>query len=110
VQTNPVITIEPIDGFGEILYGGDDIEDDLVSILFNTIASTIPKWRTFKVLRWVRLLNRLVELGEILYGCRKSMHINSSQNFLLYFIYFYIICLYLFYICAENGGEHADNF
>jgi len=26
-----------------------------------------PKWRTFKLLRWVHLLNRLVDLDEILY-------------------------------------------
>jgi hypothetical protein len=35
----------------EILYGGDDIEDDLDSILFNAVASTIPKWLTFKLLK-----------------------------------------------------------
>jgi hypothetical protein len=52
----------------EILYGGDNIEDDLDSILFNAVASTFPKWRTFKLLRWVQLLNRLVDLYEILYG------------------------------------------
>jgi len=52
----------------EILYGGDDIEDDLDFILFNAVASTIPKWRMFKLLRWVQLLNRLVDLDEILYG------------------------------------------
>jgi hypothetical protein len=51
-----------------ILYGSDDIEDYLDSILFNDVASTIPKWRTFKFLRWVQLLNRLVDLDEILYG------------------------------------------
>jgi hypothetical protein len=51
----------------EILYGGVGIEDDLVSVLFNPGASTIPKWRTFKLLRWVLLLNRLVDLDEILY-------------------------------------------
>jgi hypothetical protein len=55
--------------FDEILYGSDDIEDDLDSILFNAIASTIPKWRTFKLLRWVHLLNNLMNLDEILYGC-----------------------------------------
>jgi hypothetical protein len=33
----------------DILYGGDDIEEDLDSILFNAVASTIPKWRTFKI-------------------------------------------------------------
>jgi hypothetical protein len=52
----------------EILYRGDDIEDDLDSILFNPVASTISKWRTFKVLRWAQLLNQLVDLDEIVYG------------------------------------------
>jgi hypothetical protein len=51
----------------EILYGDDDIEDDIDSVLFNAVASTIPKWWTFKLLRWVQLLNRLVDLDEILY-------------------------------------------
>jgi hypothetical protein len=31
----------------EILYG-DDIEDDLDTMLFSPVASTISKWRTFK--------------------------------------------------------------
>jgi hypothetical protein len=35
---------------------------------FNLIASAIPKWRTSKLLRWVLLLNWLVDLDEILYG------------------------------------------
>jgi hypothetical protein len=52
----------------EILYGDDDIEADLDSILFNAIASTTAKWQTFKLLRWMQLLNRLVDLDEILYG------------------------------------------
>jgi hypothetical protein len=53
----------------EILYGGDDIEeDDLDSILFKPVASIISKWRTFKLLRWAQLLNLLVDLDEILYG------------------------------------------
>jgi hypothetical protein len=52
----------------EILYGGDDIEDELDSILLNHVASTISKWRTFILLRWAQLLNRLVDLGEILNG------------------------------------------
>jgi len=30
----------------EILYGGNDSEDDLDRILLNTVASTIPKCRT----------------------------------------------------------------
>jgi hypothetical protein len=52
----------------EILFGDDNIEDDLDCILFNSVASTIPKWRTFKLLRWVQLLNQLVDLDDILYG------------------------------------------
>jgi hypothetical protein len=34
----------------EILYGRDDIEDDLDSMLLNAVFSTTPKWRTFKLL------------------------------------------------------------
>jgi hypothetical protein len=52
----------------EILYGNDTVEDDIGSILLNLIASTIPKWRTFNLLRWMQLLNQLVDLDEILYG------------------------------------------
>jgi hypothetical protein len=40
----------------EILYGSDDIEDDLDSILFNTVASIISKCRKFKFLRWAQIL------------------------------------------------------
>jgi hypothetical protein len=52
--------------FDEILYG-DDIEGDIDSMLFNPVASTVLKWRTFKLLRRVHLLNKLVDLDEILY-------------------------------------------
>jgi hypothetical protein len=51
----------------EILYGDDDTEDDLDCMMFNPVASTISKWRTFKLLKRVHLLNRLVDLDEILY-------------------------------------------
>jgi hypothetical protein len=37
----------------EILYGGDDIEDDLDSILLDSVSSIISKWLTFKLLRWL---------------------------------------------------------
>jgi hypothetical protein len=50
----------------EILYGDDDIEDDLDSMLFNPVASTISKQRKFK-LRRACLMNRVVHLDEILY-------------------------------------------
>jgi hypothetical protein len=57
-----------LEDLDEIWYRGGDIEDDFDAIPFNAVASTIPKWRTFKLLRWVQLLNRLEDLDEILYG------------------------------------------
>jgi hypothetical protein len=50
-----------------ILYGGDDIEGDLEAIFINPVASIIPKWNTFKLVRCVELLKRLEDLEEILY-------------------------------------------
>jgi hypothetical protein len=38
----------------EMLYGDDDIEGYREFILLNPVASTIPKWRTFKLLRWMQ--------------------------------------------------------
>jgi hypothetical protein len=40
----------------EILYGGDDVEDDIDSPLLNLVASTILKWRTYKLVRCVQIL------------------------------------------------------
>jgi hypothetical protein len=51
----------------EILYGDDDIEDNVNSMLFSHVASTISKWPTFKLLRNVHLLNRLVDLAGFFY-------------------------------------------
>jgi hypothetical protein len=39
----------------KIVYGDDDIEDDLDSIMLNPVASTISKLWTFKLLRRVHL-------------------------------------------------------
>jgi hypothetical protein len=33
------------------------------------VISIIPKWRTYKCLKWVQLLNRVVDLDDILYEC-----------------------------------------
>jgi hypothetical protein len=52
----------------EILCGGDGIEYYLDYILLNLVASTIPKWLTFNLLRWAQLLKRVVDLDEIMYG------------------------------------------
>jgi hypothetical protein len=37
-------------------------------MLLNPVASTIPKWTMFEILRWAQLLNWLVDLNENLYG------------------------------------------
>jgi hypothetical protein len=58
---------EPIGGFGWNLCGGDNIEGDLDAISSNPVASTIPTWRTFKLLKWVQILKRVVDLDEIMY-------------------------------------------
>jgi hypothetical protein len=34
----------------------------------NPVASTISKWRKFKLLRLAQILSRLVDLDEVLYG------------------------------------------
>jgi hypothetical protein len=62
MQRNPLIILNRLVDLDEILYGYDEIEDDLDSILFSAVALTIPKWRTFKLLRWGQFLNRLVDL------------------------------------------------
>jgi hypothetical protein len=36
--------------------------------VLNSVASIISKWRTFEILRWVHLLNRLVVLNKKFYG------------------------------------------
>jgi hypothetical protein len=38
----------------EILCEGDDVEDDIDSILLNLIGSTIPNRQTLKFLRWCK--------------------------------------------------------
>jgi hypothetical protein len=52
----------------ETLYGGDDVVDDIDSILLNLISSAIPEWPTFKLLRLFQTLNRLVDLDETLFA------------------------------------------
>jgi hypothetical protein len=58
---------EPVSRFYKIRRG-HAIEDDLDAILFNPAASTIPKWRTFKLLRWMQNLYQLTWDHEILYA------------------------------------------
>jgi hypothetical protein len=58
--------------FYEIQYGGHAIEGDLEAVIFNQVPSTIPKWRTFKLLRWMQNLNQSTWEHEILYTDRSS--------------------------------------
>jgi hypothetical protein len=58
--------------FYEIQYGGHAIEGDLDAVLFNPVSSTIPKWRTFKLLRWMQNLHQSTWDHEILYTDRSS--------------------------------------
>jgi hypothetical protein len=44
------------------------------SYFFNLVASAIQKWQTFKIMRWVQLLNRLVDSDEMLYGGDDTEH------------------------------------
>jgi hypothetical protein len=53
----PLITFEPIGRFYEIQSAGDATEGDLDAVLINLVTSTIPKWRTFKILRWMQNLH-----------------------------------------------------
>jgi hypothetical protein len=41
--------------FYEIQYGGYATEGDLNAIMFNAVAATIPKRRTFELLRWLQI-------------------------------------------------------
>jgi hypothetical protein len=58
--------------FYEIQYGGHAIEGDLDAVLFNAVPSTIPKWRTFKLLKWMQNLHQSTWDRGILYTDRSS--------------------------------------
>jgi hypothetical protein len=58
--------------FYEIQYGGHAIEGDLDAVLSNPVLSTIPKWRTFKLLTWMQNLHQSTWANEILYTDRSS--------------------------------------
>jgi hypothetical protein len=52
--------------FYEIQKEGHAIEVDLDVVLFNPVPSSIPKWRTFKLLRWMENLHQSTWDHEIL--------------------------------------------
>jgi hypothetical protein len=39
--------------YNEIWQEGDDLDSDHETTFLNLVASAIPQWRTFKLLRWV---------------------------------------------------------
>jgi hypothetical protein len=58
--------------FHEMRYGGHATEGDLDAILFNPVASTIPKWWMFKLLRWMQNVHQSMWDHGILYSDRPS--------------------------------------
>jgi hypothetical protein len=68
----PLITVEPNGRFYEIQWGGHAMEGDLDAVLFNPVPSTIPKYRTFKLPRWMQNLHQSAWDHEILYTDRSS--------------------------------------
>jgi hypothetical protein len=53
-------------------YGGHAIEGDLDAVLLNPVTSTIPKWRTFKLLRWMQNMHQSTWDHENVYTGRSS--------------------------------------
>jgi hypothetical protein len=45
------------ESFHEIQFKVHDIEGNLDAIAFNAVAATIPKLRTFRLLRWIQNLH-----------------------------------------------------
>jgi hypothetical protein len=58
--------------FYKIQQRGHAIEGDLNSIIFNPLASTIPKWQTFKLLRWTQNLHHSMCNHGVLYVVRST--------------------------------------
>jgi hypothetical protein len=54
----PQITLNQVVDLYEIQLGGHAIEGDLDAVLFNPVPSTITKWRTFELLRWMQNLHQ----------------------------------------------------
>jgi hypothetical protein len=57
-----------------------DLDENFVEVMTLKVMSITPKWRTFKLLRWVQLLNHLVDLDEILFG---GDYIEEDREYLI---------------------------
>jgi hypothetical protein len=58
--------------FYEIQQAGHAIEGDLDAVVFNAVAATIPKWPTFKLLRWMHNLHQSTWDHASVYSGRSS--------------------------------------
>jgi hypothetical protein len=72
LSVSSLITLNQLVHFYEIQYGGHAINGNLDAVRFNPVPSTIPKWRTYKRLRWMQNLHQLTWDIEILYTDRSS--------------------------------------
>jgi hypothetical protein len=68
------IIIQPTDRYYEIKYRRCAIEGDLEAIKFNPVASTIQKWRKFKIQRWIQNFHQLTWDYETLYANRCTVN------------------------------------
>jgi hypothetical protein len=59
--------------FHEIHYGGHVIEDDLGAIIFNPVASDIPRWQTFMLLKLTQNFHQSTRDHEIVRADRVEM-------------------------------------
>jgi hypothetical protein len=58
--------------FYEIRQGAHTVEGDLNTMLFNRMASTVPKMRTFRLLWWMQNLQQSTWEHGVLYADRSS--------------------------------------
>jgi hypothetical protein len=65
------------------VYEGDTVDSVSDFMVLRFVASNIPEWLTFTHLRCVKLLNRLVDLNEIVYDDVNIDNDNDSMLFLL---------------------------
>jgi hypothetical protein len=72
LSVSPLITFEPVGRFLWNSVGRSCHSRWPLHLLSNPVSSTIPKWRTFKLLRWIQNLHQSTWDHEILYTDRYS--------------------------------------
>jgi hypothetical protein len=58
--------------FYDIQQGGHAIEGNRGAIICNPVASTVPKWRTLRILRWMQILHKSMWNHRNVYVRRSS--------------------------------------